>query len=471
MAGLLSTIRTLSSERLGLPPPAPVRSLPKAVRELGDLGIEERNDLESWDDFIIRINPAEPSELGLKDLKRLASELWSYPELERFGPSLLEHCGTRSKRVLDKCLARSYWNRFNPELPIFADLARYCATRSDRLPSRWRQMAEEFPLWDHELGPKALGQLLLEPTRRETMLSRVNLDMRDMQGGFVEEAFSALLRDLSKRSTTHCSEFELLDEAAIILELAESLGAGVLRSNAGLISYVLLKPWINRAANAEHKDALRVFLVKQFGDPRTKQNEWLSRAKLLHAADQVHDAPEVFQLLNRWLTERSVELFFEIIADTTERKDHWMARRAFWNAYLETGAISDAWCILGSQAERQVRMLTGVSSSDFGRVEGNAIDPGHSALLMKIGDLVIADWSHVGAVRFWKLPNCPSLYSRKYFGKNLDRSAGYGYARTDYIPVKSMSHIGKWYRKFSDFIRKETGVVYSGPKGADLWGW
>jgi hypothetical protein len=292
-----------------------------------------------------------------------------------------------------------------------------------------------------------------------------------MQGGFVEAAFSALLLDRSRRSISGHSDSVIRDEAETILQLAEGLGAGAIQGNAGLIAYALLKPWVDRSAPIQHKDMIRIFLIKEFGDPRTNSNQWLSRANALSKKYQITDATDVFRLLNRWLTERSVELFFEIIADTTERKDHWKARRAFWNAYLTTGAISDAWCILGTQAERHVKRISGITPNDFGKVDGSNIDPGHSALLMKIGDLVIADWSHVGAVRFWKDPNTPALYAKKYYGKNLDRSSGYNYAKINHVPVKSMSHIGKWYRKFSDFIKQETGIQYSGPKGADLWGW
>ena len=184
--------------------------------------------------------------------------------------------------------------------------------------------------------------MLLDVEKRDALLDRAKLSLRDMQGGFVEAAFSALLLDRSSRSISGHSDSAICDEAETIVQLAEGLGAGAIQGNAGLIAYALLKPWADRAAPIEHKDMIRIFLIREFGDPRTNSNQWLSHASALSKKYQIADAADVFRLLNRWLTERSVELFFEIIADTTERKDHWKARRAFWNAYLTTGTISDA---------------------------------------------------------------------------------------------------------------------------------
>lgn len=471
MPGLFQSLAALADDRCGLPPPAAVRELPKAVREIGGIGAEERAESEPWDSFIARIDPANPAALGRKDLKRLIAELWSYPELEGFAPGLLRHCTKLARRSLDRRLARAYWNRFRPGAHVFRLLGQYCASCETSIGLPWTEIAANLAIWDTEKGPRALGLLLVDKERREIFFDQAGLSLSDMQGGFVEVAFSELLLNQCRNAVQGRSKASLHEEAATLIQLAQGLGSGTIQANAGLITYSLLGPCSNQSVDPEHKDIIRIFLIKEFGDPRTNSNQWQSRANALSKEHHISDAADVFRLLNRWLTERSVELFFEVIADTTERKDHWKARRAFWNAYLTTGAISDAWCILGNQAERHVRRISGISPNDFGKVEGSNIDPGHSALLMRIGDLVIADWSHVGAVRFWKEPNTPTLYSRKYYGKNLDRGSGYSYAKINHVPVQSMSHVGKWYRKFSDFIKQETGIKYSGPKGSDLWGW
>ncbi|MBL0117327.1 MAG: hypothetical protein IPP45_19265 [Sphingomonadales bacterium] len=240
-----------------------------------------------------------------------------------------------SKRTLDRRLARAYWNRFRPDEPIFAYLGQFCASRVATLGTPWTEISSALPIWDCDGGPKSLGLMLLDVERRDALLRQAKLSLRDMQGGFVEAAFSALLLDRSRRSISGHSDSVIRDEAETILQLAEGLGAGAIQGNAGLIAYALLKPWMDRSAPIQHKDMIRIFLIKEFGDPRTNSNQWLSRANALSKKYQITDATDVFRLLNRWLTERSVELFFEIIADTTERKDHWKARRAFWNAYRQ----------------------------------------------------------------------------------------------------------------------------------------
>lgn len=471
MSGLLGIAQKFENGGLAMPSPPQVRALPKVMREWGAMAMHERSDPEPWQSFIERIDPANPARLGRKDLRRLASEIWDYPSLEEFVVGLVDHCARLAKRTLDRRLARAYWNRFKPGLAMFSYLGNYCASRESSLGLPWTELSAAIPLWHCEHGPKALGAVLLDTESRDAILDRAKLDMRDMQGGFVEAAFGALLLERSQRSIKNSSESALRNEGENISQLAEGLGDGALKGNAGLISYALLRPWMDRQSSGEYKDHIRAFLIKHFGDPRTGSNQWKSRASALQTKYQLSDADEAFRVLNRWLTERSVELFFEIIASTTERKDHWKARRAFWNAYLANGTISEAWCILGTQAARQANSIDGITLNDFGKVDGGGVDPSHSALLMKIGDLVIADWSHMGAVRFWKNPNCPDLYNKNYSGKNLYRSWTNSYARSNHLPINSMSHVGRWYKKFADLIHQETGIRYPGPKPADLWGW
>jgi len=471
MPGLNAIARKWEIGGLALPPPPHIRALIKVTRDWGSIGLDNRVDPEPWQVFIDRIDPAEPSSLSRKDLRRLATEIWDFPELHGNVAGLVHHCAALSKRTLDRRLARAYWNRFKLDEPIFAYLGQYCASRGGSLGTPWTEISSALPIWDCDAGPKSLGLMLLDVERRDALLCRAKLGLRDMQGGFVEAAFSALLLDRCRRSISGHSDSAICDEAKTIIQLAEGLGAGAIQGNTGLIAHALLKPWMERSAPAEHKNMIRTFLIKQFGDPRKDGNQWDTRANVLSKRHQIIDAADIFRLLNRWLTERSVELFFEIIADTTERKDHWKARRAFWNAYLTTGAISDAWCILGTQAERQVGRIAGITKNDYGKVEGGNVEPGHSALLMKIGDLVIADWSHVGSARFWKYPDSPELYRSGYYGKPLIVVGRTSSAISKRTPVNLIDHKGKWYKKFADFIKHETGIQYSGPKGADLWGW
>jgi hypothetical protein len=125
------------------------------------------------------------------------------------------------------------------------------------------------------------------------------------------------------------------------------------------------------------------------------------------------------KLMRRWLTRASLKLFFELI------KQHaldaqWRYRQAFWLAYLEKGAIADAWLALGSQTFDQAGAIR-----DLGRAYGELKDGdgGQSALLLRIGPLVISEFTHNGKLRVWPAEwrNAPRLGQNTYWRKDLRR--------------------------------------------------
>lgn len=464
MVGLLGTMRTFENERRALPQPAPIRALTKAVRELGGMGSEERIDAEPWEEFIARINPADPAGLARRDLKRLSAELWSYSELEAFAPGLLDYCAKLAKRGLDRRLARAYWNRFRGSVTVFDLLGQYCASRGATLGSPWTGLGVAISVWDCQRGPKELGSQLFSANKRAALLEKTNLSSSDLQGGFVEAAFEAQLMTLANRPALQPVPAQ--DEGHELLSFVTSLGDGTIKANATLLAYILLKPWLNAVPEESYRDKVMEFLFANISDPRTAQNDWDTRARTLENLHRLSDASDVLRVFHHWVTEKTVRLFFDLIAKTTDRPDQWEERRAFWESYLENRAVERAWFALGQQARGLAQVTRSSIGLTFGKVGGAGAASSQSVLLMKIGDLVIAEWSDNGRARFWNAdsPQAPKFNKRYYEGQTLrSMSGGIGF--------EAIAHQGRWYRKFAGHISKITGVAYKGPRPMALWGW
>jgi hypothetical protein len=212
----------------------------------------------------------------------------------------------------------------------------------------------------------------------------------------------------------------------------------------------LLLPWASQNPPDEHRELISDTLIAHAGDPRT------TRRQVRWEAVKEHQR-EAFDLFLAWLTRASVLQFLDVVGEVA-RDDHWRYRRAFWVSYLEAGHIGCAWVAFGANAAPLARrMQAGLAkqSADapFGEIErGTGKGPDWSALIMQIGDLVIADWSHSGKYNVWRRNSSgkPRFFQRRYYADELDSA-----------PYRD-SHIGSdryyWQSKLADLIANETGL-------------
>jgi len=205
----------------------------------------------------------------------------------------------------------------------------------------------------------------------------------------------------------------------------------------------LLRPWLEQPQSPSDVQAeVQGFLLKYIGDPRLRPAAWFG----------VNE--KALALFKRWLIGASLEAFFQIIEKVAE-PGHWKYRKSFWISYFEQDSISDAWIVLGRDARRLARRFEGLSGN-YGRLEGAKVLGNHCVLLMHIGDLVIADWSHNGKCRVWLRNDekAPALYSSKYRGDDLRAAA-----------LEEISHFGsesgRWQSQISYAVRDRTGISVS----------
>jgi hypothetical protein len=83
-----------------------------------------------------------------------------------------------------------------------------------------------------------------------------------------------------------------------------------------------------------------------------------------------------------------------------------------------------------------------------------AIEDGHAVLLMRLGDLTIADWSHNGQCVIWKKGNrtAPSLNLTSYTSDDVHWSKG------DTCRVHAGAASYSWQSKVRNFIHLETNL-------------
>lgn len=210
----------------------------------------------------------------------------------------------------------------------------------------------------------------------------------------------------------------------------------------------LLLPWDGEDPPADHRARL-IEVLEQLGggDPRTKPAAWRAVKE---------QAPQAYSVLMRWLTRASVFQFFDIVdqslASDPQGRLMWAYRRRFWTSYLlgEDGApeIEEAWVAFGADgawlAKKAARENSEAGLAAFGRQEDKS--GSHAALIMRIGDLVVVDWSHNAKCNFWRKGDrgIPALYRDSYPRGTL------------YSAPEQHSHVApanfSWQRKFAEII-------------------
>lgn len=110
--------------------------------------------------------------------------------------------------------------------------------------------------------------------------------------------------------------------------------------------------------------------------------------------------------VRKWQAFRSITLFFKIIEQVveSEHKHQFPVRRDFWLNYFDKGEVTDAWVILGSKAKKEIDRIKSTIDDDYKALKFGTLAGGPSdqcALLMRLGDTTVMEFSHSGRARMW----------------------------------------------------------------------
>jgi hypothetical protein len=262
----------------------------------------------------------------------------------------------------------------------------------------------EVGLFDPGPGPAALAARLLSDEPPEAVLARYNFDNHVRAASnymlAVENALRTQVPRVLRKSGTAGLER--------ILQILAPTGVLRFKSNTADTGRALLRAWLDGGPEPAPviQASIRQLLLQWLGDPRISLQLWAA------AGD------EETKLMRRWLARASLDLFFRLIDDHAPQSQ-WQFRHAFWLAYLERGAIADAWLALGSQVYSSAGAIAELGEA-YGQLRG---ERKQCALLLRIGSLVIVEFTHDGKMRAWQSDPrvAPSLGRKEYDGAELKR--------------------------------------------------
>jgi hypothetical protein len=389
--------------------------------------------------------------LEVKDLRHAPRVLWDAPPLAAdpaFLESFLAAVGGQRGRLAKRALAREYLRRFAPDLPGLEPIGRLLRQCRQDLPRPWSEAGCAGRLFSTGDGARGLGLALLdgrEPV--EAILEAHGLDGELTGSGIKATAFAFALQMLEQR-LRKAHDPALIERVMGWAQTPEGqLRYTKLRPR---LAEALLRPWIEADPfDAALRRSIEVFLLRHLKDPRLHRDGWLG-------VD-----PDAQAVMLRWLARASLETFLRVF-DRHAVSHQWEKRRRFWLAYANGGHVANAHVVfapaLAAEAREMARRTRDATLAHFAELDGGGFQPNHAVLLLEIGRLVIADWSHNGALRIWQRGDrsAPRLDRRRYGADELRREPLDGHGRT----FLSLRHdpSGHWRQTAHDFISRHTSI-------------
>lgn len=211
----------------------------------------------------------------------------------------------------------------------------------------------------------------------------------------------------------------------------------------GAVANALLLPFVDVEPHQQLRLKIQNFLLEDFGDPRIDRSSWVSTDETARA------------VLIRWLAQATLEQFLRVV-DRVAPRHQWDDRRAFWGAYVEKQVVSNAWVAFGVDGARVAQQISESTSDTLMRrfASLREASPDHAVLLLSIGDLVVADWSHNGKLRVWRSGDrsAPQFGLPSYVANQLRVGPDF---ETPHLPP------GGWQSRAEAYIRRHTGIRLS----------
>jgi hypothetical protein len=445
-----------SPQRLVLPQEAPTARM---LRLLGAAQISPAPPSDFLED--VRRNLVTATRLGEfspRDLRYAPWLLWNgdppVANLPNLLPKLLEQA-SRPGRTLQR-LIEAYLRDFDPAAPgideAAAAIRQELSNGGPRLDT-WRTAQKEVLLFDPARGPEALANQLLEPGQQpDELLARYKLTDPLLATGkymlAVEDAVRNRVPQLLCKSG--------ISGLVRILQIVAQDNVLRFRSRIADTARALLRTWLDEdpEPNAELRGQVQRCLLQWLEDPRLPSG--LQRWAAVGERETA--------LVRRWLTRASLDLFFRLI-DQHARDTQWHYRQAFWLAYLNKGAIADAWLALGSQIYGSALAIHELGGA-YGQLRG---DSKQCALLLRIGSVVICEFTHVGKLLAWPSDwrNAPRLGQAQYTPAGLKQNClrfpadpwtGHGGSKDGSGLRHDGAFAGKWQRSAAALIENQTGL-------------
>jgi hypothetical protein len=371
----------------------------------------------------------DPSRIPPRTLRRAPLVFWDRDPQAAAFPGLLEAFldGAASKPRWLRELVEAWLRDFGPDRARLPEAGRAAAnllarTQDPRL-GHWDRAHRRYAMFDAARGPERVGSALLTGTEPvDAVLSQTGMDdpIR-AEGRFFRAAVKAMLATLPTALRGGGAR-EAWTRAAAILEVQRTrrdrLGREIAETALrvpdliGEVIVACLDPWLRDPPPKPEapREEIKAFLLRVVGDPRLRPDRWSA-------------APEsCAQRMRSWLAEASLETFFALISETND-DPQWRYRRAFWRACLRKmpkDRPAEVWVVLGPGMAARAKAVRDLANA-HGRMEVSGQYGEQAVLLLRLGNIVLSEWSNVGPVRAWQVGDrrCPALYRAQYDPQEL----------------------------------------------------
>ena len=393
------------------------------------------------------------SVLSNADLRRIAMVLRSsdFPIGIEIGflPRYLKEIRNREQPLLIKALVGHYLRNFDDseeieEIGVFLSSALHLPQLQNRL-NDWRERHAIHKLFEPGVAASQLAQAILEEQDAEKVFTSAGIFGDAQTAGIGAETFKTVCGRVRESLNAESGPGAINTLTGLAYPAP---GQFRYQKHRSALADALLTPWRRDEPSAEVKKLLERFFDSAFGDPRFQRERWQGSS----------DAAKDVRM--RWLAEKDLEFFFKVVDNSTGRKDQWKYRRAFWSAYVGKGHTKGSWIAFGPNAQVAARQAASDEATtedrkpNYGRLSGG--DSRHSVLFLRIGSLVIADWSFNGRLRIWHEtnPQAPSFYQTEEHYQNFTVRRGADFELI-HFPVNGP---GNWQGKAQKIIRRHTGI-------------
>ena len=393
-----------------------------------------------------------------RDLEKIAGACLSPDQnLDKKSVSLifkaLQKQGTR--KAFSNLFA-SYVNYFDSDNKNCLEAAKILERNKGRLLKRWSKRLEKIDFLDSKNIEKKIANELL--SKGSDAFNDIGLGGKFSSSWLVRNSL-VNLADMIK------GEVRKGDTAVIDFFIKIICEDDKITDNAGIAAMVgLLSPFFEDNPPAERKNRLQLIFTNSFLDPRIKNaEEWPE------IIDKFGGGPfrkKCISLFKKWLIFDTIDLFLKVIAKHAP-DEQFEPRRNLWKSYFDQECIIDAHIILGKDAAKTAGSLKGEDQSAIGLRFGefsSGAGADQSVLLMRIENLIVAEWSHNGKFRAW--------HDDASYKPELHKEGGYYDAselRKDSNEILQVNgdygdgivHLGDWVGRVERYINEETGIRLS----------
>ena len=340
-------------------------------------------------------------------------------------------------------LARWYVRSFEPDHQGIGLVGRHLAANLRSLDAGWTALHQRCALFDAARAPAALAEALAcAADGPAAFLGALSCSPSLLFSRLFGHAFVAVCRTVAAGPPRDPAWLDSLSGWAF-----GSRGEFQHRSIPGAAAAyaeAMLRPWAGRLPPEEMRSATVARLLGLMLDPRTNPAGWSEVGARAQA------------VMLGWMTKDALLQFLEVVDETVQayQARMWAERRLFWLSYYDRQFIQECWVVFGRRGAALARHLAGrrdnpslANFANFLRDVGG--DPNQAVLLMKVGPLVVADWSHNGRCHIWLEgnPAAPRLYQPEYLREDLMTGADF-----------EAPHHKNWQAGIDDFIAAQLGV-------------